>query len=122
MFKDFLGEIKGFKYQITLKNLLSKYKENTDRELAPLYFNSTTKTVINCNYMLDKSFQETFKRTDNCISKESGWIIQSVDAEYVNVSIYSPLSGSSSIQSPFKLRNSIKGLINIKTNDSKCFV
>ena len=122
LFKDFLGEIKGFKYQITLKNLLSKYKENTDRELAPLYFNSTTKTVINCNYMLDKSFQETFKRTDNCISEESGWIIQSVDAEYVNVSIYSPLSGSSSIQSPFKVRNSIKGLINIKTNDSKCFV
>ena len=70
--------------------------------------------------MLDKSFQEIFKRTDNCISEESGWIIESIDAEYVNVSIYSPLSGSTSIQSPFKLRNSIKGVINIKTNDSKC--
>ena len=46
LFKDLLNEIKGFKYQITLKILLSKYKENTGREFALVYFNSTTKTVI----------------------------------------------------------------------------
>ena len=28
IFKDLLDEIKGFKYQITLKVLLNKYKEN----------------------------------------------------------------------------------------------
>ena len=46
LFDDLLDEIKGFKYQITLKVLLSKYKENRDIEFAPVYFNSTTKTVI----------------------------------------------------------------------------
>ena len=45
MFEDFLDEIKGFKYQITLELLLSKYKENADREFTPVYFNSPTKTI-----------------------------------------------------------------------------
>ena len=83
-FEDLLDEIKVFKYQITLKFLLSKYKENTDRESAPVYFNSTTKTVIG----LDKSFQEVFNRIDNWISEGSGWIIESIDAEYENISVY----------------------------------
>ena len=42
LFKSFLSEIKGFKYQITLKVLLSKYKENAEREFEPFHFHSTT--------------------------------------------------------------------------------
>ena len=59
-FKDLLDEIKVFKYEITVKVLLRKHKENRDIEFAPVYFNSTTKTVINSKYDLDKSFQEIF--------------------------------------------------------------
>ena len=58
MFKDLLDEIKGFKYQITVKVLLSKYKRNEDRQFAPVYFDSANKTAINPEYMLEKSFQE----------------------------------------------------------------
>ena len=47
MFKDLLDQIKGFKYQITVKVLLKKHKQNGDIEFAPVYFNSVTKTVIN---------------------------------------------------------------------------
>ena len=90
LFKDLLNEIKRFKYQITLNVLLSKYKENTDREFASVYFNSTTKTVIGPKYGLDKSFREVFNRIDNWISGESGWITESIDPEYVNIYIYSP--------------------------------
>ena len=39
--------MKDFKYQITVKVLLSKYKGNGDKEFSPVYFNSATKTVIN---------------------------------------------------------------------------
>ena len=46
LFRDLLDEIKGFKYQITLKVSLSKYKENTDREYAPFYFNSTINMIL----------------------------------------------------------------------------
>ena len=47
---------------------------------------------------------------------------ESIDVEYVNVSIYSPLSGSSYIELPDKLRNPKKDLINIKNNDNKSFL
>ena len=44
--------------------------------------------------MLDKSFQEILYRIDNWINEVSGWIIESIEAQYINISVYSPLSGS----------------------------
>ena len=38
LFSDFLNETKGFKYQITVKVLLKKYKFNGEIEFAPVYF------------------------------------------------------------------------------------
>ena len=82
--KDLLDEIKGFKYQVTLKLLLSKYKENRYTEFTTVYFNSTTKTKISPNkYGLNKSLQEVFEKIDNCISEGSGWIIK-----MLNMSIF----------------------------------
>ena len=63
--------------------ILSKHKENGDIEFSPVYFNSTTKTVINVKYNLDKSVQEVFYRIDNWINEGSGWIIESINGEYV---------------------------------------
>ena len=121
MFKDVLHEIIDFKYQITAKVLLSKHKDYGPMEFAAVYFNSATKTVINSDkYMLDKSFQEILCRTDNWINEGSGWVIESVDAEYINISIFSPLSGSTYIELCRRLRNSMKGLVNINNNDNKC--
>ena len=42
-FIDLLNETKGFKYQITVKVLLKKYKPNEKIEFTPVYFNSSTK-------------------------------------------------------------------------------
>ena len=81
--------------------LLIKYKENTEIEFAPVYFNSTAKTLINPKDSLERSFQEIFNRIDNCISKGSTWVIDIVEGEYVNLqsmSIYSSLSRSSYIE------------------------
>ena len=91
MFKDLLDEIKGFKYQITVNLLLSKHKENRDIDFVLVCFNSTDKTVINLEYDVVKSFQEILYRINNWINKGSYWAIESADAEYVNISIYSPL-------------------------------
>ena len=49
-------------------------------------------------------------------------MIESIDAEYINISIYSLLSACSYIKLPVKLRNSMKDLINIKNSDNKCFL
>ena len=102
--------------------MLSKAKINGSIEYSPVYFNSTTKTVINSEFNLDKSFQEILYRIDNWIIEESGWIVESVDGEYVNISAYIPLVGNTYIELPDELKNSMKGLINIKNNDNKCFL
>ena len=123
MLKDLLNEVKGFKYQITVKVLLWKCKGNGDKKFAPVYFNSATKTAINSDkYGLDRSFQEILYRIDNWINEGSGWIIESIQSQYVNISIYIPLSGSTYIEVPDKLKNPMKSLINIKNYDNKCFI
>ena len=58
MFSDLLDETKGFKYQMTLKVTLKKYKPNGEIEFTPVYFNSTTKTMINHKISLENAFQE----------------------------------------------------------------
>ena len=100
--------MKGFKYQITVTVLLCKHKQNGDIEYAPVYFNSATKTVTNSEKSdLDKSFQEILYRIDNWINEGSGWIIESIEAQYVNISVYSPLIGSTYIEWPDGLKNSM---------------
>ena len=53
LFSEILNEIKGFKYKITLKVMLKKYKTSGEMEFRPVYFNSTTKTVINHKFSLE---------------------------------------------------------------------
>ena len=122
LFKDLLNEIKGFKYQITLTVLLSKIKSDGSIEYSPVLFNSTTKTVINNKYNLDQSFQEILYRIDNWINQESGWIIEEIHNQYLNISSYSPLIGNTYIELPNELKHSKKGLINIQNDDNKCFL
>ena len=114
--------MKGFKYQITVTILLTKTKINGSIEYSPVYFNSTTKTVINSEFDLDKSFQEILYRIDNWINEGSGWIVESIDGGYVNISAYSSLVGSTYIELPDELKNLMKSLINIKNSDNKCFL
>ena len=116
--------MKGFKYQTTVAVLLSKEKENGEIEYSSDYFNSMTKTVINSEFTLDKSFQEILYRIDNWMSsnKRSGWVVESINGKYLNIYMYIPLIGSSFVELPNKLKNPKKGLINIKNNDKKCFL
>ena len=53
LLNDLLNETKGFKYQITVKVLLKKYKPNGEIEFTPVYFNSSTKIIINQRYKSD---------------------------------------------------------------------
>ena len=121
-FNDLLNEIKGLKYQITVKVLLKKYKLNGEIEFAPVYFNSETKTVINHRFRLENSFQEILYMIDVWINNGSGWIIELIESQYINISTYRPLSGSSYMDLPVELKSPRKGLINIKNKDQKCFL
>ena len=122
LLKDLLNEMKSFSYQVTMKVLLSKDKRNEGIEYSSVYFNSTTKIMVRSAFSLNKSFQEILYRIDNWINEGSGGIIESISGEYVNISKYSPLLGSSFVELPSELKNLKKGLINIKNNDNKCFL
>ena len=122
LFNNLINEIKGFKYQITVKVLLKKYKPNEEIEFTPVYFNSSTKLVINHKYGFNKSFPKILYRIDAWINKGPGWIIESIESQYINISTYRSLAGSSYIDLPIELKHPKKGLINIKYNDQKCFL
>ena len=102
--------------------MLKKYKLSGEIEFAPVYFNSTTKTVINHRFRLENSFQEILYMIDVWINNGSGWIIELIESQYINISTYRPLSGSFYMDLPVELRSPRKGLINIKNKDQKCFL
>ena len=91
LFSSILNEAKGFKYQITLKVTLKRYKY-AEIEFSKVYFNSTTKIVINHRLSLENAFQEILCRIDNGIRKGSGWIIELIESHYISISNYSSLS------------------------------
>ena len=121
MFSDLLNETKGFKYQITLKATFKKYKPNEEIEFGQVYFNSTTKTVINLKVSVENALQENLYRSGKWINEESAWIVELIDSQYINISTYRPLSGSSYIKLSAELRSSKKVLISIKNNDQNIF-
>ena len=121
MFSDLLNETKGFKYRITVKVLLKKYKLNGEIELAPVYFNSETKTVINHRFKLENYFQKILYMVDVWINEGSGWIVESIESQYINISTYRSLSGSSYVDLLVELKSPRKGLIIIKKKIKNVF-
>ena len=120
---ELLSEMKGFKYQITLFVTLKKKKLDGTVEYAAVYLNSFVKTVINYDFddSIDKSFSEILFRLDNWINEGSGWVIERLNDQYLNISQYAPLVGSSFIELPKELKNPKKGLLNLRNTDNKCF-
>ena len=57
LFNNLLNETKGLKYPITVKVLLKRYKHNGEIKFAPVYFNSSLKTVINHIFRSEDNFQ-----------------------------------------------------------------
>ena len=60
--------------------------------------------MINHKFDLDKSFQEILYRIDNWINEGSGWIVESIKSQYINISTFIPLIRSSYIKLPVELR------------------
>ena len=52
--------------------------------------------------------------TDVWINNGSGWIIELIESQYINISTYRPLSGGSYMTLSVELKSPRKGLINCK--------
>ena len=78
--------------------------------------------MINHKFRLEIFFQEILYMIDVWINNGSGWNVESIESQYINISTYRPLSGSSYMDLPDELKSSRKELINIKTKNKKCFL
>ena len=78
--------------------------------------------VINQRYHLNDSFEEILNLLDIWINEGSGWVIDKIEGLYITVANYEPLLGGSYIPLSKVLYTSMKGLINLKNKDHKCFM
>ena len=78
--------------------------------------------MINHKFGLDRSFQEILYRINNWINEISAWIVETIKSQYINISTYRPLIGSTYVKLPVELRSPERVLINIKNNDQKYFL
>ena len=123
LFNNLLVQTKGFKFVETLQVKFVKHS-NDKKILKNGYFNSTTDLIINetdIKLAIQASQQQILNKIAQWISEGSGWTIQSIENHYINIVNYDPLKGSSYIKLPQELRNSAKGLINMKNKDNECF-
>ena len=124
LLKRLLKDKRGFKYNTTLRVRLSKRKENETIYREP-YFNAGPFTVTN-RLDIEESLHNGIERILELIavwlSEGSGWVFESVLSHNINIVSYFPLRGSSYIELPKELRNPMKGLINPKNTDNKCFL
>ena len=118
-----LPSMKGIKFVETLKVTFSKMTGD-GIIYKTAFFNSKAQTIINdldIAESLKVSEQQILNFVAVWVSESSGWTIKSVDKHYTNIVKYQPMQGSSYIQLPHELRNSAKGLINLKNEDDECF-
>ena len=118
-----LTSMKGLKFVETLKVTFKKSEKDKIEYKTP-YFFSKPLTIINnteINEALQLSKEQILNMIAKWISKGSGWTVESVDNHYLNIVQYQPMKGSSYIKLPQELRNSAKGLINMKNEDNECF-
>ena len=118
-----VASMKGLKFVETLKVTFKKLV-NDEIVYKTAHFNSKPQTIINNTEIpeaLQVSKQQILNMIAIWISEGSGWTVESVDNHYLNIVQYKPMKGSSYIKLPQELRNSKKGLINMKNEDNECF-
>ena len=124
LLKRLLKDKRGFKYNTTLRVRLSKRKENEVIYREP-YFNAGPYTVTNI-LDIEESVHDGIERIleliARWISEGSGWLFELVLSHNINIVSYFPLRGTSYIKLPVELRNPMKGLVNPKNKDNKCFL
>ena len=124
--KKILTDMKGIKFNETLKVKFWRHDDDKffGRIFQTAFFNSKPQTIINdinISESLEVTKQQILNFIAQWISEGSGWIFDSIISHHINIVKYQPIKGSSYIQLPVELRNSSKGLINLKNNDNQCF-
>ena len=119
----------GIKHSETLKLTFKKATTDADKNEPKMisktaYFSGKAKVIINENGIIESiqtSNQEILNGIAVWLLEGSGWTVESIDEQYINIVKYKPLKGSSYIELPAELTNSTKGLINLQNKGNECF-
>ena len=105
---------------LTITTLKKRKAEINAWKFQNIYIRSDTILVTNHNFRLNDVFTKILNLLDVWQGEGSGWIIDQVQHIHIYINNFDPFAGSSYIQLPTPLRNSMKGLINIKNRDIEC--
>ena len=122
--ENMLPQMKGIKFVETLRVTFEKKLGREERIMKTAYFNSQPHVIVNkaqAEAVLTTAAQEILNIVAVWLSEGSGWSVQEIDNHYINLVQFKPTVGSSYIELPKELQNSLKGLINIKNEDNECF-
>ena len=110
-----MTELRGFKFVATLVLVFKKIESDNKAKYDTFCSNSKAEVIINKNGI--NLYYSYIKNIQTILRNRLGWIIDSVIEHNINISKYSPLSGSSYIKLPKELDHPSKGLINIQKID-----
>ena len=117
-----LKEKRGFKYNLKTSVTLKRWNNATNSyDIIIRHLGTDPKTVINQRFNLNSANEELKHKQDIWAGEGSGWIIDRLEAIFIDITNYNPLAGSNYIPSPPELDHPMKGSINIKNKDDKCF-
>ena len=117
-----IEEKNGIKWQNTLQVQFTKLQESGQIITSTPYF--STEIFVSTNSNVDDQIATSFQQLSNRIEmferEGSGWTIDQIVKLEIKVATYSPISGSSYIPLPKKLKNK-KAILNIMNNDEHRF-
>ena len=122
LFKDFLREKRGFKYNLITTVTLKRCNNAINRyDIETKYIKTKAIAVTSQRFNLNSAYEELKHRLDIWTCLGSGWIIDNIEEINIDISNYDPLAGSRYTPLPPELNNPMKGLINIKNKNDECF-
>ena len=90
-------------------------------DIHNIYIRSDSMTVTNQRFNLNAAYAKLKLLLDIWDGPGSGWVVDKMKDIHININNYDPLAGRSYFPLPPKLRNSMKGLFNLKNKDIECF-
>ena len=118
------GELCFHQYKATLVIQVAMSKSTPDgkRKVAYPFFASRPFVILSPEDIREgiaKAHSSIEANIDTWTREGSGWVVDCVEAMYVNIAKYQPLKGSSYIQLPDYLKGK-QAIINVKNNDQQC--
>ena len=115
---------RNIKWYVNARVEMVRDIDDGNQEKARPHFRSKSYISLaneNNYHNLNEAFQSINRAMEQFINKGSNWILNKVIFLEVHTVAYSPISGSSYMMLPEKIRFT-KGVVNIKNNDQKCFL